>query len=81
MFMSTELHMSQELKIRSAIKAISYRLIIIALDFTVIYLMTGKTEIALGFMLISNLYTTLAYFIHERIWSKIRWGLKNESVT
>lgn len=68
--------MSQELKIRSAIKAISYRLIIIALDFTVIYLMTGKTEIALGFMLISNLYTTLAYFIHERIWSKIRWGLK-----
>jgi len=73
--------MSQELKIRSALKAISYRLIIIMLDFSVIYLMTGKTSIALGFMIISNLYTTLAYFIHERIWSKIRWGLKTESAT
>jgi len=79
--MSTELPMSQELKIRSALKAISYRLIIIMLDFSVIYLMTGKTSIALGFMIISNLYTTLAYFIHERIWSKIRWGLKTESAT
>jgi uncharacterized membrane protein len=64
--------MPQETKLRSAAKAISYRLIIIILDFAVIYLMTGKTSIALGFMLISNAYTTVAYFIHERIWNKIR---------
>ena len=67
-----EAKMPQETKLRSAAKAISYRLIIIILDFAVIYLMTGKTSIALGFMLISNAYTTVAYFIHERIWNKIR---------
>lgn len=70
--------MTQESRTRSIFKAVGYRLVIIILDFSVIYLMTGKLVIALGFMIISNIYATLAYFIHERIWSKIRWGLKTK---
>ena len=66
--------MLRESKTRSALKAISYRVLIIILDFTVIYLMTGDTSIAIGFMIISNLYTTVAYFIHERVWNRIKWG-------
>ena len=46
---------------------------IVALDFVSIYLMTGQTKIALGFMVVSNVYTTLAYFVHERIWDRIQW--------
>jgi len=61
---------------RSIVKAITYRIVIIILDFTTIYLFTGKVNIALGFMLISNLYTTVAYYLHERIWSGIEWGRK-----
>jgi len=61
---------------RSVVKAISYRVIIICLDFTAIYLLTGKTEIALGFMVVSNIYTTFGYFLHERLWARIRWGLQ-----
>ena len=63
---------------RSLVKAITYRSVIIVLDFSVIYLLTGKVDVALGFMVISNVYTTAAYFIHERIWNKIRWGIKHE---
>jgi len=59
---------------RSIVKAITYRVVIIILDFTTIYLFTGKVNIALGFMLISNIYTTVAYYLHERIWSGIEWG-------
>ena len=59
---------------RSLVKSISYRIIIIILDFTTIYIFTGKVKVALGFMLISNVYTTIAYFFHERIWEKITWG-------
>ena len=62
---------------RSLVKAITYRSVIIVLDFSVIYLLTGKADVALGFMVISNLYTTAAYFIHERIWNKISWGIKH----
>ena len=58
---------------RSAVKAISYRIVIVVLDFVSIYLMTGQTKIALGFMVVSNVYTTLAYFVHERIWDRIQW--------
>jgi len=58
------------------VKAATYRIVIIVLDFTVIYLLTGRVDLAIGFMVISNIYTTAAYFIHERIWNRIRWGIK-----
>ena len=60
---------------RSIVKAITYRSVIIILDFLVVYLLTHKIETAAGFMIISNIYTTVAYFLHERIWSGIKWGL------
>ncbi|HTA26535.1 MAG TPA: DUF2061 domain-containing protein [Bacteroidia bacterium] len=59
---------------RSIVKSLSYRLVIIVLDFTTVYIFTGQVKLAIGFMLISNVYTTIAYFFHERIWDKIKWG-------
>lgn len=61
---------------RSIVKAITYRAVIICLDFLVIYLLTGKIETAALFMIVSNVYTTVAYFGHERLWAGIRWGLE-----
>jgi adenylylsulfate kinase len=67
-------HHSEEKLSRSIVKTVSYRILILILDFTTIYLFTGKVKIAIGFMLVSNLYTTIGYFFHERIWDKIKWG-------
>lgn len=61
---------------RSIVKAITYRGIIVCLDFLVIYLLTGKVMTAAAFMIVSNIYTTVAYFLHERLWAGIRWGLQ-----
>jgi adenylylsulfate kinase len=66
---------------RSLVKAITYRAVIIVLDFLVIYLLTGRVDVALGFMIISNIYTTAAYFVHERIWNKITWGIERTKST
>ena len=63
---------------RSFVKAITYRAIIICLDFLVIYLLTGKLMTAAAFMIISNLYTTIAYFLHERVWATVGWGKDSE---
>lgn len=60
---------------RSIVKAITYRVVIVILDFVTVYLLTGAVRIAIGFMVVSNLYTTVAYFIHERIWARISWGI------
>jgi uncharacterized membrane protein len=65
---------------RSLVKSISYRLIILCLDLTTVYLMTGKISVAVGFALISNTYSTLAYFGHERLWAKIKWGVKEQDI-
>jgi uncharacterized membrane protein len=59
---------------RSLVKALTYRVVIVCLDFLVIYLFTHKVEVALGFMIVSNAYTTVGYFVHERIWARIEWG-------
>jgi len=61
---------------RSLTKAVTYRIVILVLDFTSVYLLTGKVEVALGFMLLSNIYTSIAYYFHERIWNRITWGKK-----
>ena len=60
---------------RSITKAVTYRLLIMTLDFLTILLLTGTYRVALGFMIVSNIYTTIAYFLHERLWARISWGL------
>lgn len=60
---------------RSFVKAVTYRLLIMCLDFGTIYLLTGEAHIALGFMIASNIYTSVAYLIHERVWARIKWGV------
>ncbi|MBX3234719.1 MAG: DUF2061 domain-containing protein [Nitrospiraceae bacterium] len=60
---------------RSVAKAVTYRVVIMCLDFVTIYLFTGMVRVAIGFMIASNLYTTVAYFLHERAWAQVPWGL------
>ena len=66
--------MSAATRKRSIVKALTYRVVIVCLDFLVVYLFTHKVEAAAGFMIVSNVYTTIGYFLHERLWAGIRWG-------
>jgi uncharacterized membrane protein len=59
---------------RSVVKAISYRVIVVVADFVAVYFFTGRIEIALGFVIVSNIYTTGLYFLHERFWDRVAWG-------
>ena len=59
---------------RSLAKAVTYRLIVMCADAAAIYLLTGQWRVAAGFMVVSNIYTTVLYFLHERAWARIRWG-------
>ncbi len=65
---------------RSIVKALTYRVCILCLDFIVVYVLTHKAEIAVGFMIVSNIYTTIGYIVHERVWANIRWGLTTTTV-
>jgi uncharacterized membrane protein len=63
---------------RSVVKAITYRVIIMCLDFATIYVFTRKAAVAVGFMIASNIYTTVVYLIHERAWARLPWGVTDE---
>ncbi len=64
---------------RSLLKAVTYRLVVMCADAIAIYLLTGRWRLAAGFMIASNIYTTVLYFLHERIWARIGWGTRRAS--
>jgi len=59
-------HHSEETFRRSIVKTISYRVVILILDFVAVYLFTGKIKIAPGFTIVSNIYTTIGYFFSRK---------------
>jgi uncharacterized membrane protein len=64
----------KETKKRSILKSTTYRILVVATDFTVLYMLTGKTEISVVFTVISNTYTWIFYYLHERVWNMVEWG-------
>ena len=71
--------MQAELMRRSVVKAATYRLFIMVLDFATIYFLTGEPGVSLGFVFASNVYTTLAYVVHERVWTHVKWGMRGSA--
>lgn len=63
-----------ELKSRSLIKALVWRIIATLLTLSVVYLFTGKLLDSFKITIIAATLSTIAYYIHERIWNNIRWG-------
>lgn len=64
-----------ELLRRSVLKAITYRLFIVTLDFVTLDVLTELLDVTVWLMLASNLFTTVAYCCHERIWAQVAWGM------
>lgn len=65
-----------EIKKRTILKMITYR--ITALIFTIVwtYLFTGDLLSSAGFSIALHFLLSIDYYIHERIWLKIKWGIK-----
>jgi len=59
---------------RSIVKALTYRAVIIVADSILVYVLTRRFDLAAGFVVISNIYSTALYFLHERVWNDIHWG-------
>lgn len=64
-----------EIKKRTVLRMITYR--ITALIFTIIwtYFFTGDLLSSAGFSIALHFLLSIDYYIHERIWLKVKWGL------
>lgn len=63
-----------EKTVRSFIKAVTFRVLIVVTDSVVIYMVTKRLDLTIGVIILSNISSTLIYFVHERIWNNIHWG-------
>jgi len=59
---------------RSLYKTLTYRVVVGILHFSLVYYITGRWQIALGFVALSSIYSTLVFYFHDRIWDHVNWG-------
>ena len=59
---------------RTLVKTISWRITGSGATFAISYLITGSVSISGTIALIQLTANTVLYFIHERIWNRIKWG-------
>ena len=60
---------------RSIAKAISYRLFGSLTTFIIAWYMTGQFSTGLNIGLIDGVAKLFAYFAHERVWARVKYGV------
>jgi|ERR1043166_2422238 uncharacterized membrane protein len=63
-----------ETKLRSLIKAISYRALGSLATSFVVLVVTNKVTLAISVGILDSVVKVFAYFIHERLWARISFG-------
>lgn len=64
---------------RALAKTICYRLLMVLITIIVAWIIIGDIGNALDIGLITNLLKTGTYYLYERIWDHIRWGISTPS--
>lgn len=68
---------SREARMRSVTKATLYRIVSIFVDSVVAYFFTRNVGVTVTIVAIVNGYSTVLYYLHERLWAHIAWGRKD----
>lgn len=59
---------------RSLVKTVSWRLTGSGATFLISYLIAGNFAVAGTIATIQLVSNTVLYFLHERVWNRIKWG-------
>ena len=60
---------------RSIAKAITFRIIATIITLIVVWAFTRNIAISAGVTITENLIKMVAYYFHERAWTKFTWGV------
>ncbi len=64
----------QEKPERSVLKSITWRIVGTADTVIISWIVTGALTLAFSIGFVELLSKMLLYFVHERIWNRVRWG-------
>ncbi len=59
---------------RSVVKTISWRFIATLITMGIVFLITRKEIIMLEVGILDMVAKLMFYYLHERVWGKIKWG-------
>lgn len=62
---------------RAIAKTFCYRLFMLLITITVVWLVVGDVSDAINVGLATNLLKTGTYYIYERTWDHITWGVQS----
>ena len=63
---------------RSIVKAMSWRMIAVTITTLTVYFFTRDVILSVEAGLVDSAIKIFAYYGHERLWIKVRFGLKRE---
>lgn len=63
---------------RSVTKAVSWKVLVILTDFSLLYFLTDEFNFAVGYAIGKNALTFIMYYGHERVWNKVGWGKESD---
>lgn len=66
--------------VKSIVKAISWRIIASITTVVLVWIFTGSLTISLSVGILEASLKILFFYMHERVWNKIRWGKENKKV-
>ena len=61
---------------RSVVKSIVWRIICIVVAVFTTFFLTGRWDLAVALGTLYNAITMVLYYFHERIWNRIKWGMR-----
>lgn len=64
----------EDVKKRSLVKAISWRIAASLTTAGIVYCFTGKIVLSFGIGVVEAFVKMIFYYFHERMWQRIAWG-------
>jgi len=66
--------MERILRQRSALKAITYRILMTVILAIISYIYTGDFFQTSAITIVFTIIAIIVYYLHERVWARIKWG-------
>lgn len=67
----------RETRKRSVAKSIMWRFICIVVSIVTSFLLTARWDVAVAIGSIYNVITMILYYLHERVWNLVKWGISD----
>ncbi|MBY9013510.1 MAG: DUF2061 domain-containing protein [Candidatus Lokiarchaeota archaeon] len=61
---------------RSLTKTLTWRIFALFITIIISLILTGTWEISIAIGITTNIVKTLFFFLHERLWERIKWEKK-----